>query len=386
VRLNPMSLRGLLEIPSRARTRPGLTRPLALGLLAGVAAVACARHEARPVSEAPAGPPVATESAAVFRSGGDAELAVPGTVQARQRAALSARIPASVVELPYREGDRVAAGAVLVRLDDAALKSAVAAAEAGLKAAESDLSRTEALLKKGAATPREQEDAASRAAGARAALSGARDQLSYAVLRAPFSGTVSARPVNLGDVAGPGHALIEIEGDGGLELRATVESDVVGSLRPGLKLRARVDGQDAPLDAVVRVVSSAGDQSTHRFEVRADLPAATGLRSGLFARLLLPVPSQEARLLAPARAVFRRGGLHGVYVIAEGRARLRWVAVGETSGESVEIRSGVLAGERVALDPAGLSDGARVEDAPRAAGSASPAKGPGSATPRPSAR
>jgi RND family efflux transporter MFP subunit len=357
-----MSSREPFEIPAPARTRPGLTRPLALGLLAGVVASACARHEPKPASEAPAGPPVATGSAAVVRSGGDSELSVPGTVQARQRAALSARIPASVVELPYREGDRVAAGAVLVRLDDAALKSAVAAAESALKAAEADLSRTEALLKKGAATPREQEDAASRAAGARAALSGARDQLSYAVLRAPFSGTVSARPVNLGDVAGPGRALIEIEGNGGLELRATVESDVLGSLRPGLKLRARVDGQDEPLDAVVRVVSAAGDPSTHRFEVRADLPAAPGLRSGLFARLLLPVPSQETRLLAPARAVFRRGGLYGVYVIAEGRAQLRWVAVGETSGETTEIRSGVTAGERVALDPAGLSDGAPVTE------------------------
>jgi RND family efflux transporter MFP subunit len=357
-----MSSREPFEIPARARMRPGLTRALALGLLVGVTAAACARHEPKAAPEAPGGPPVAVESATVVRSGGDASLSVPGTVQARQRAALSARIPASVVELPYREGDRVAAGAVLVRLDDAALRAAVAAAEAAQKAAEADLARAESLLKKGAATPREQEDAASRAASARAALSGARDQLSYAVLRAPFSGTVSARPVNLGDVAGPGRALIEIEGDGGLELQATVESDVVGQLRPGLRLRALVDGQAGPLESVVRVVSAAGDPSTHRFEVRADLPPAPGLRSGLFARLQLPVPSGEARLLVPARAVFRRGGLYGVYVLADGRAHLRWVAVGETSGGTTEIRSGVVADERLALDPAALSDGAAVTE------------------------
>lgn len=357
-----MSSREPVPDSTRGRTRSAARHALAVGLLAAVAAGACARHEPKPVSEAPSGPPVAVESAEVIRSGGGGEMSVPGSVQARQRAALAARIPASVVELPYREGDRVTAGAVLVRLDDAALRSSVAAAEAALKATEADLARTDALLKKGAATPREQEDITSRAAGARAALSGARDQLSYAVLRAPFSGTVSARPVNLGDVAGPGHALIEIEGDGGLELRATVESDQVGRLRTGLSLRAIVDGQKEPLDAVVRAVSAAGDPSTHRFEVRADLPAAPGLRSGLFARLLLPDPSQAPRLLAPARAVFRRGGLHGAYVVAEGRAHLRWVAVGEAAGETVEIRAGLEAGERVALDPAGLTDGAPVTE------------------------
>jgi RND family efflux transporter MFP subunit len=363
VRLSPMFSREPVEPPARTRTRPGVTRLLALGLLAGVTgSAACARHEPKAAPEVPAGPAVAVEATTVIRSGGDASLSVPGTVQARQRAALSARIPASVVELPYREGDHVAAGAVLVRLDDTALRAAVAAAEAAQKAAEADLARSESLLKKGAATPREQEDAASRAAGARAALSGAKDQLSYAVLRAPFSGTVSARPVNLGDVAGPGRALIEIEGDGGLELRATVESDVVAQLRPGLKIPALVDGQASSLESVVRAVSGAGDPSTHRFEVRADLPPAPGLRSGLFARLQLPVPSGEARLLVPTHAVFRRGGLYGVYVITDGKARLRWVAVGETSGGTTEIRSGVETGERVALDPTALSDGTPVTE------------------------
>jgi RND family efflux transporter MFP subunit len=359
---SPMPSREPIETLSRPRTRPGLTRLLALGLLAGAGSAACARHEPKPASEAPAGPAVAVEAAVVVRSGGDAGLTVPGTVQARQRAALAARIPASVVELPYREGDRVAAGAVLVRLDDAALRAGLAAAEAAQKAAEADLARAESLLKKGAATPREQEDAASRAADARAAVSGARDQLSYAVLRAPFAGVVASRSVNLGDVAAPGRPLIEVEGEGGLELRATVESDVVGQLRPGQKVKALVDGQAGPLDSVVRVVSPAGDPSTHRFEVRADLPAVPGLRSGLFARLQLPVPSGEARLLVPAAAVFRRGGLHGVYVLAEGKARLRWVAVGGTSGGTTEVRSGVVAGERVALDPAALSDGAAVTE------------------------
>jgi hypothetical protein len=60
----------------------------------------------------------------------------------------------------------------------------------------------------------------------------------------------------------------------------------------------------------------------------------------------------------PASAVFSRGGLTGVFVVKDGTARLRWVAVGETSAGLTEIRAGLDAGERVALDPAGLHDGA----------------------------
>jgi RND family efflux transporter MFP subunit len=335
---------------------------LAGAALAAFALAGCAKHEARPASDAPAGPAVTVQTDEVVRTGEGAETLVPATLQARNRAALSARIPASVIDLPFRVGDRVAAGDVVVRLDDAAFQSAVAAAEAAAHAAETDLARTKALLAKGAATQRELDQATAGAAGARAMLSGARDNLAYAALRAPFAGSVASRNANLGDVVAPGRPLIEIEGAGGLEIRATVESDVLAQLAPGLKLAAHVDGQAAPVEATVRTIAPAGDPATHRFEVKADIGSAPGLRSGLFARLAVPSPSAEARLLVPAGAVFRRGGLFGVYVVTEGRARLRWVAVGETAGGLTEIRSGVVAGERVVIGPTELSDGAPVEE------------------------
>jgi hypothetical protein len=61
--------------------------------------------------------------------------------------------------------------------------------------------------------------------------------------------------------------------------------------------------------------------------------------------------------------VFQRGGLNGLFVVAGGTARLRWVAIGATEGSSTEIRAGVDAGERVALEPSGLIDGASVAEA-----------------------
>ena len=328
---------------------------LALGL------AACGRQTPK-TAEPAAGPARDVQTAEVVRTGGAGTVAVPGTVQARKRAALSARMPASVVELPYQEGEWVPAGAVVVHLDDAALRAAVAAAAAGVKAAEADLERTKTLLEKDAATPRELEQVTAAASRARAQLTAARDDLSYAALRAPFAGRVAARRVNLGDVVNAGTSLIEIEGEGGLELRATVESEVAATLRPGAKVKAVVDGQPEPLTATVAAVAPSGDPTTHRFEVKADLPAAPGLRAGLFARLLVPGVAADPSLTVPATALFKRGGLMGLFVVSDGRARLRWVATGASDGGAVEARAGVEAGERVVLDPAGLADGALVRE------------------------
>ncbi len=333
-----------------------------------MALAGCGRDKPEtPSPQAAAWPPRSVRTATVEQTGGRV-ITVPATVAARQSATLAARIPASVRELPRREGEPVAAGSVVARLDDAALRAGLAAAEANVQAAESDLARMRSLAKSGAATPREVEEATARAASAQAGLSAVRENLSYAILRSPFSGILAARRVEVGDVVSPGQPLVEIEGAGGLELRATLSAEESFTLRPGAEIEARVDGLAAPLRARVTALSPAGDPATHRFELRADLPMAEGLRSGLFARLLLPVSSggaQEASLAVPSAAVFQRGGLTGVFVVAEGAeggkvARLRWIAPGSPSGDRIEVRAGLEPGERVVLDPGDLADGQEV--------------------------
>jgi RND family efflux transporter MFP subunit len=335
-----------------------------IGLLAAALALtACHEQAPRAGTPAAAARPRLVQTAAVSEAAAESEVMAPATVQARQRAALAARIAAAVVALPFREGQPVAAGALVAQLDDTALRSAEGAAEAAARSAEADLARSQALEAKGAATPAEREQAEARAAGARAALAGARDQLAYAALRAPFAGTVAARPAHVGDVVSPGTTLLEIEGAAGFELLATLESGLAARMKPGLVFKAVIDGLPDAQSASIRTVSAAGDPATHRFEVRADLPDTPGLRSGLFARLVLPSAGAVKRLLAPTGAFFARGGLQGVFVVADGRARLRWVALGDTAAGSTEVRAGLLAGERVVLDPADLTDDAPVVEA-----------------------
>jgi RND family efflux transporter MFP subunit len=339
-------------------------RALALGVTLALAA--CAEPAAPPPhaarQEATAPRPVATAAVAELAAPGSA---ASGAVHARQRATLTARAPATVRDLPVEEGAAVGAGQVVVRLDDQALRAALAAAEAGHAAARADADRLARLQERQAATPREVEAAAARAAAAAAGVAAARDALTHAVLRAPFAGRLADRMVNEGDVVMPGQPLVEVEGERGWELRADVAGDLAAALAPGARLGALVDGV-GEVAATVRAVSPAGDPGTGRFEVIADLDGAPGLRSGLFARLQLPaVDAAAAELAVPAAAVFARGGLTGVFVAEEGAARLRWIALGERRGDLVAVRAGLEPGERVILDPAGLVDGAPVEDTAR---------------------
>jgi RND family efflux transporter MFP subunit len=340
-----------------------------LAVFAGIAGITACSGKPKPAENATAAPtrPPRPVHTAVVESAVAGAVTVPATVAARQSATLAARIPAAVREMPLREGQAVAAGAVVVRLDDGALRSGLAAAEAGAQAAESDLARMQGLAQRGAATPREVEEASARAAASRAMVSAARENLSYAVLRSPFAGILAARKADVGDVVSPGQPLVEIEGRGGLELRATLSGTESQSLRPGATVEARVDGIAEPLHARITALSPAGDPATHRFELRADLPAlpaSAGLRSGLFARLDLPAAAGAQggeSLTVPAAAVFQRGGLTGVFVAEQvsdqNRARLRWIAPGAPAGDRIEIRAGLAAGERVVIDPGDLADG-----------------------------
>lgn len=307
--------------------------------------------------------PIHVETASVQISGNAGALEIPGAVESHRRAVLSSRLSASIIELTLREGDVVKADAPVVLLGAEALSAAVSAAEVQDAAATRDLKRAEALLAKGAATRNEVENATTGASNARAALTAAREVLAHATIRAPFTGRIVKKLASVGDTVNPGQPLLEIEGEGGLEVVASVESAVRERLKPGQQLTVRIDGLDGPVTGTIRTLAASADPSTHRFPLRVDVRSVPGLRAGLFARIAVPFPGSERRLLVPESAILRRGGLTGVYVIRDGRAWLRWIAPGDAVDEFIEARAGLEDDERVALEPARLHDGAVVSEA-----------------------
>jgi len=297
--------------------------------------------------------------------GSEATVSAPARIRSRQSATISSRVPAIVLALPFREGDSVRAGEVLVRLDNAPQRASVSSAEALLQAAESDNRRVRNLLLKDAATPREAEGARTRLEAARSSVAAARDGLSTTAIRAPFAGRIVSKSANVGDLANPGAPLLELQGGAALELVTTLEPVDVASIRVGQKLQVHVDGVFRAVHATVYSIAPAADDATHRVDVLLNLDADPGLKPGLFARVDLPVTKagEAGPLSIPEDAVLRRGGLTGVFAVKDGRAFLRWIALGRDLGHRIEVRAGLVEGESVVLSPAGLVDGAPVIEA-----------------------
>jgi RND family efflux transporter MFP subunit len=336
------------------------TRLAALTLAAAVPAVL-------PGAALASDAPVAVR--AIRGAGGAGDRTVAGTVVSAKRATLSTRIAASVRAVLVEEGQRVAAGQLLVSLADEDLRGGQAAAEAGLAAAAAHERRIRQLLSERAATTAELDQAVAQRAQAEAGLAGVRANLAYAQLRAPFAATVQARRVDPGDLVGPGQPLLELEGDG-LEIQASLSDAEAAGLAVGSRLRFQAGGTEG--EAEVVALTPGGDPVTHRRSVKARVRgAAAGLRSGAFARLLLPpAPAGAAAAAGPAgrwiprTALVERGDLAGVFVAASGRAELRWVSTGEAAGDQVWVRAGLRAGEVVIDAPGALRDGAAVEVQP----------------------
>jgi len=286
---------------------------------------------------------------------------VPATVVAQRRATLSTRLAASVRAVLVEEGQRVAAGQLLVSLADADVRSGLAAAETALAAAAVHERRIRELGAVRAATPAELEMASAQRAQAEAAVAGARASLSYTEIRAPFAGTVQARRVNAGDLVGPGQPIVELEGDG-LELTASLSAAEARGLVLGAPIRFAAGAGRG--EAVVTALTPGGDPLSHRRGLRARVKAFDGeLRSGTFARLEVPATGATAAggVWVPRSALVARGDLTGVFVAANGRAELRWLALGEAVGDLVGVRAGLAPGEEVVDTPGTLRDGQPVE-------------------------
>lgn len=314
------------------------------------------------------GPTAGLESAAVTAGRTAQPVGYDGAVQAVRQTAVSSQVSGAIVVLDVKAGDTVKAGQVLARIDARAAEQAAAASAAQVQAAHAaqesatrDYERNKQLFAKGyisqAALDRAEaqyKSANAQSAAQLASAQGARVESDFYVVRAPYAGVIADVPVVLGDMAMPGRRLMTLYDPAALRVSVAIPQTVARSLNldapPPIELPDVIPGRVQPVGA--QLLPSV-DPATHTQELRLGLPGSlAGVRPGMFARAWLTPPATDTRLYVPASAVMRRAELSVVYVVAEdGSPRLRQVRVGRAEGASVEVLSGVAAGERVALDP-----------------------------------
>ena len=287
---------------------------------------------------------------------------VTGQVTALVQATLSSQVQSTVDKLLVREGTVVKKGQTLVVLDSRDLREELARAKAESENARAHLDRMKQLYGEEAVSKQEKENADRTFKVAEASRRAALTKVSYTVVTAPFDGVITEKKIEVGEIASPGQPLLKMEDPQRLRLEATVAEGDLQALSRGATIPVMIDALGSKtLSGMVAQILPTGDPATHTFLVKVELPPTPGLKTGMFGRMLVDKGTGQT-LVVPRAAVIERGELTGLYIVGpDSLARLRWVKLGRTVGESIEILSGVTAGERLLANASTGIEGAMID-------------------------
>lgn len=302
-----------------------------------------------------------------------------GTIQPERRADLRAEVSAVVLQVLRENGENVRRGDLLVRMDDSAIRDAMASAEAGVRAAtqafeqaKRQFERVKTLRSSGMASVQALDDAETRhnnaqsdLEAARTRVAQARQQLQRTEVRAPFDGVVSDRRVSAGDTAQIGKELLKVIDPTSLRLEGLVSADSIGDVKAGQGVSFRVNGYGEQVFAgKIRRVNPAANPTTRQVEVLADFVDGKQPRlAGLYAEGQIETVNTEGITL-PASALIREGDKASVWRLKGNALERTAVVVGERDNRTgnLVLKQGVAAGDRVIRHPSTtFKDGQQVE-------------------------
>lgn len=306
-----------------------------------------------------------------------------GRIEAQNSANLSTRMMGYVTKVNVKVGQRVSEGQLLVSVNSADLsakkaqvEAAILQANAAYNNAKKDYERFVNLFKQESASQKELDDMTARYEMAKAGLEGAKQmrnevmaQFAYADIKAPFAGVVTNTFVKEGDMANPGMPLVSVEGASRLQVTAMVAESDIAAIENGMKVRVMVKSLDKELEGKVSELSLSAKNTGGQYLVKVDLGnAGNEVLPGMFANVIFAAKAKSAQkavkgqLMVPVSAIVKEGQLSGIYTIGSNNvAILRWLRLGKTFGDQVEVLSGLSADEQYIVSAEGkLFNGAKV--------------------------
>lgn len=270
-----------------------------------------------------------------------------GTVQAVQRAKISSKITGNIIAFKVTLGSRVKQDELLAEISAGEISARVQQAKAQLMQTKRNLTREKKLLKKNATTPQTVKSLQDSTRIAEAAYNEAMTMFNYSRITAPFSGIITKKLGNVGDLATPGKPLLYIEEEDNLQVLADIPEAMILHIKQGDSLSVFIPSVDLTIEGVVAEVSPIADPSSRSAPIKLRVAANSRLRPGQFARVTLAMEQAET-LTIPAPALIQFGQMEQVFVVAQNnKAQLRLVRSGTQIDEHIEILSGLSEGETV---------------------------------------
>jgi RND family efflux transporter MFP subunit len=307
-----------------------------------------------------------------------------GKIEAENSANVSTRMMGYVTKLYVKVGQKVKAGQLLISINNtdlvakkAQVDASILQATAAYNNAKKDYNRFQELYKQQSASAKELDDMTSRYEMAKAGLEGAKQmrnevmaQFNYANITAPFSGEITNTFIKEGDMANPGMPLVSVEGVSRMQVTAMVSENDITSIKNGMPVKVLIKSTNQNLTGKVTEVSTSAKNTGGQYLVKINLSNANSkVLSGMFVNVEFPITNKTKitteksdKVLVSENALVKQGQLTGIYTVGNGNvAILRWVKLGKTFGNSVEILSGLASNEQYIISAEGkLYNGAKI--------------------------
>ncbi len=303
-------------------------------------------------------PPEAVTTIVARQEQWPATLSAIGTVVAVRGVVVSADLPGIVEKIAFDSGMAVKEGDVLLQLDTRQEQAQLSQAEAQSELTRLNFARMQELQQQGVISRMEFDRAEAEYKQADAKAGEIRATIGRKTIRAPFSGVLGIRQVNLGQYLAGGAGIVQLQSLNPIYVNFSVPQEALAHLRVGQNVRVRTDDQgDTEFPGRVTAIDAVVDEATRNIQVQATLPNPEGkLRPGMFVQAALALGGSQTFIALPASAINYAPYGDSVFVVTQlktpkgdsyrGVAQ-RFVKLGGTRGDQIAILSGLSAGDEV---------------------------------------
>jgi membrane fusion protein, multidrug efflux system len=311
-------------------------------------------------------PPEAVGTAMSQEETWGGSLSAVGTITSVKGVAISNEVPGIVSAIHFDSGARVKAGQVLVELDSKAERAQLASIEARKELATVNVGRTRKLVADNAIAKAQLDTDESALKTSSADLGALKAQIERKLVRAPFSGRLGIRQINLGQYLNPGTPVTELEATDMVFVDFSLPQQRLQTVSVGMPVRVSVEGIAGPsAEGTIAAINSTVDATTRTLKLRATVPNKDEkLRPGMFAKVAVVLPEQGRVVSIPANAVVHASYGDSVFVVEDKKdasgstargpdgkpakvARQQFVRLGESRGDFVAVADGVKPGQEV---------------------------------------